>query len=302
MSNSALDLGETLDLGGLTGPVLVFGGPYSNLQATLAMKRVAQSRGILANRVICTGDVVAYCAQPEETVATIRAWGIHVVQGNCEQSIGESLDDCGCGFEEGSACSILSDSWYQFTQANVSDDSRQWMASLPTELRFSFLGRQFCCIHGDASKNNHFVFESTSLKAKAEQCTDLNTDTVIGGHCGLPFGQFLDDEVDFEGESAHEGAAVRKVWLNPGVIGMPANDGTATVWYLVLTPSKSGIEVSWHRLDYDYETTQSQMQGADLPSAYTDALANGLWPSEDVLPQAERSQRGEPISLAPIII
>ena len=43
-----------LELGILTRPVLVFGGPYSNLQATLAIKAEAMRQGIgsvLANQV-----------------------------------------------------------------------------------------------------------------------------------------------------------------------------------------------------------------------------------------------------------
>ena len=284
-----------LDLGQLTEPVLVFGGAYSNLQATLAMRAVAETRGIPAGHVVCTGDVVAYCAQPEETVAAIRAWGIHVVQGNCEQSIGESLDDCGCGFEEGSTCSVLSDSWYRFTQANVSHESRQWMAKLPTEIRFSLVGRRLCCVHADATSNNRFVFESTSRQDKAEQCAELDADVIIGGHCGLPFGQLLSGVTRSGANKTFE-----KAWLNAGVIGMPANDGTASTWYLILEPNDEGIEVSWHRLEYDFLATQNAMQLARLPSAYRDSLASGLWPSEDVLPQLEKAQRGKTLELSPL--
>ena len=41
------------------GPTLVFGGPYSNLQATRAVLAEAARRGIPHQRVVCTGDVVA---------------------------------------------------------------------------------------------------------------------------------------------------------------------------------------------------------------------------------------------------
>ena len=53
-------------------PILVFGGPYSNLRATRALIAEAHRLGIPGDRAICTGDVVAYCAEPEETVAAIR--------------------------------------------------------------------------------------------------------------------------------------------------------------------------------------------------------------------------------------
>ena len=94
------------------GPVLIFGGNYSNLEATVALQREAARLGIRPDNIVCTGDVVAYCADPVATVGAIRDWGIHVIMGNCEESLGWSQDDCGCGFEEGTACEQLSIDWY----------------------------------------------------------------------------------------------------------------------------------------------------------------------------------------------
>jgi hypothetical protein len=56
----------------LEPPVLVFGGPYSNLRALQALRQRADELGIPASHAICTSDVVAYCAEPEETVQVIR--------------------------------------------------------------------------------------------------------------------------------------------------------------------------------------------------------------------------------------
>jgi hypothetical protein len=42
-------------------PILVFGGPYSNLRALQALRRRAHELGIAPSHCICTGDVVAYC-------------------------------------------------------------------------------------------------------------------------------------------------------------------------------------------------------------------------------------------------
>ena len=99
------------DLEQLNGPVLLFGGPYSNLAATEAMQAEAQRLQIPSERIICTGDIIAYCAEPVETLELIRRWGIHVVQGNCEQSLGAGAPDCGCGFDSDSSCISHCDSW-----------------------------------------------------------------------------------------------------------------------------------------------------------------------------------------------
>jgi hypothetical protein len=63
----------------LNGPLLLFGGPYSNLQATRAVLSDAEQRQLPPERIICTGDVVAYGADAKVTVDLVRASGIHVV-------------------------------------------------------------------------------------------------------------------------------------------------------------------------------------------------------------------------------
>ena len=82
-------------------PLMVFGGPYSNLEATRAVLGEAARLEIPADRIICTGDVVAYGADPAATVALVRGSARHVVMGNCEQSIAAGSADCGCGFPVG---------------------------------------------------------------------------------------------------------------------------------------------------------------------------------------------------------
>ncbi len=89
-------------------PVLVFGGCYSNLHATEAMLDAAERLRVPPQRMICTGDVIAYGADPRPPLALIRAAGIVTVMGNCEESLGADAADCGCGFAPGSACDRLS--------------------------------------------------------------------------------------------------------------------------------------------------------------------------------------------------
>ena len=90
-----------VDLLTTTGPVLVFGGPYSNLQATEALFAESRHRGIGADLMICTGDLVAYCADAQGVVDLIRASGVAVVRGNCEEQLASGAEDCGCGFRRG---------------------------------------------------------------------------------------------------------------------------------------------------------------------------------------------------------
>lgn len=277
-----------MNLGHLHGEVLVFGGNYSNLQATQAMQAAAEEHGIPPQRIICTGDVVAYCAQPEETVQAMRDWGTLVVMGNCEESLGFGGDDCGCGFEEGTACAVLSDSWFTYSQRRVSTESKTWMSELPRTIRFQLGNKRFQVVHGGVSSINRFLFASQPDEDFHAELSGLDVDVVIGGHAGIPFARTVE----------------KQTWLNSGVIGMPANEGQADTWYMLLRPDKAtgNVQVHWERLHYDAQSASKAMHERGLANAYADALLSGLWPSMDVLPKTEQTQRGKTINLATLAL
>ena len=272
---------ETKHLGEIDQPVLVFGGPYGNWQATEAVLARADDLGIPPERIVCTGDTVAYCGDAVRTVAALRQSGIHVVMGNCEESLGLERQDCGCGFEEGSDCDLLSVQWFAYSQKILGDDDKIWMSSLPRKLTFGMNGRTLAVIHGGADNLSQFIFRSSSANVKNSDLDNLGVDGVIAGHCGLPFTDTIEN----------------RVWHNAGVIGMPANDGTPRTWYSVLNPTPGGIEINTHSLDYDHEAAAARMFELGLPEAYARTLTDGLWPNMDVLPENERTECGQ--SLAP---
>ncbi|MEP2530611.1 metallophosphoesterase family protein [Shimia sp.] len=262
-----------LDLGVLHGDVLLFGGPYSNLQATEAVLTEAAKRGIPAQRMICTGDVTAYCGQPRETVATIREAGILTVAGNCETQLAAGAMDCGCGFEEGTTCDLLSVGWFAHVDRQVGAQDRQWMATLPTMVVFRHAGRTVAVVHGGATDIARFLWDVSPESEFVEEIAAITArvgpvDMVVAGHCGIPF--------------------VRQVagvtWVNAGVIGMPPHDGSQGTRFAIL--SESGVK--FHVLSYDALKAYAEMQKAGLIRGYDQALLSGYWPSEDVLPPSLR--------------
>ncbi len=280
MENSILDLGT------LAGPVAVFGGPYSNLAATEAMRQQAEALDIPPERVICTGDLVAYCAEPEQTVGLIRDWGIPVVMGNCEESLASGALDCGCGFEQGTRCDLLSVGWYRYASQRISAAGKDWMAGLPRQICFHLNGRSFAVVHGGVGQINRFVFASMDESVFVEEFSHTDAEVVIGGHCGLPFGRPVG----------------QRSWLNAGVIGMPANEGTRDGWWMLLEPEGDAIRCRWQRLDYDAEESARRMVQAGLAGGYADALLSGRWPSLDILPETEKRAQGIRLELADLLI
>ena len=62
---------DTKQLIRVDGPILIFGGPYSNLAATAAVLSEAKRLDIARERTICTGDLTAYCGDPAVTIDLI---------------------------------------------------------------------------------------------------------------------------------------------------------------------------------------------------------------------------------------
>ncbi len=272
----AAEMAASVPLAIADGPVLVFGGCYSNLQATEALLAEADRRGIPPERMICTGDVVAYGADPGPVVALIRAAGIATVMGNCEEQLGAGAEDCGCGFAPGSSCDRLSAAWFAHASAHIDDAARRWMANLPRRIDLILAGRRLAVVHGAPSRINRFVFASTPEADLAAEIIATGTDGVIGGHCGLPFTRIL----------------AAGLWHNAGVIGLPANDGTPRGWFSLLLPDGDGVKIRLLPLTYDHRAAAAAMRRAKLPEDYAETLESGIWPNFDILPPAEQAMSG----------
>lgn len=256
--------------------LLLFGGAYGNLQATRALFEAARRLGIPEERMICTGDVVAYCANPRETADLLRQSRVRVVMGNCEEAIARSAPDCGCGFDPGSTCSALSSEWYPFAASNVDGRTRMWMKSLPPRIDFVVGGLRLAVVHGAQTRINKFVFGSRAGRELIAMIKQTGCDGVVAGHMGIPFTMIA------EGRLCH----------NPGAIGVPANDGTPRGWYSLIKPVPEGMPIRHMPLDYDHGTAAKAMCEVALPSGYAEALESGLWPRCHVLAPDDLERRG----------
>jgi predicted phosphodiesterase len=204
---------------------------------------------------------------------------VHVVMGNCEESLGWRLQDCGCGFAEGSACDRAAAEWYRHADNQLDAADRAWMQGLPRRIDVLVGNRRLAVVHGGIESINAFLFASTPKDEIRRQIALAGCDGVIAGHCGLPFTRIVDG----------------RLWHNPGAIGMPANDGTPRTWFSLIEPLEGGLRIRRMPLEYDFASAAGKMRAAGLPEGYAAALETGLWPGDDVLPPAERARRGAPV-------
>lgn len=262
----------------LAGPIIVFGGPYSNLHALDALLAEAGRLGISPGNMISTGDLVAYCADARGVVDRFRETGMRFIRGNCEDQVAAGAADCGCGFAPGGECDRLSADWFAHAMRELDDERRAFLGAAPERLDVVMNGLRIAVVHGAATQQNRFVFASTPARVKAADLDLLGADAIFAGHSGLPFSQSIDG----------------RLWHNAGALGMPANEGDPRVWYsLVSAGDEPGALVIEHRaLSYDHAGAAQAMARAGLAPEYARTLVDGLWPNCDSLVAAEAAAQG----------
>ena len=272
---------KIINIGNIKGKTLLFGGVYSNLQALEALKKIAEKEGIAPENCICTGDIVGYCAQPEETVQLFKLWGARSIVGNVEIQLRENAENCGCDFKEGSRCDGFSQLWYPFAKSKLSNNSLNYLKTLPNYICFKYANKNVSVLHGSYFNVSEFIFKSTNWSVIKPNFEATKSDVIIAGHCGLPFYNQQKD----------------KIWLNPGVIGMPANNGNPSVWYAILDDIDNNFGFKHKTLDYDYKLASELMQNHLLPKEYSQTIITGIWDNTEILPTEEASLQGLKIKL-----
>lgn len=215
---------------------------------------------------------MAYCANPVETVDLLTD-NCEWIAGNCEKQLADGAGNCGCGFEDGSTCDVLSRGWFPFVDRAISVEQRHRFSLCPDMVVFEHCGLQCAVIHGGFTDVSRVIWPISDADVFAEEIDAIqkdigSVDIVFCGHSGIAFQRKVGDVL----------------WVNAGAIGMPPHDGQTTTQYASL--NSSGVHVE--SLNYDYNAAADEMTKVGLVQGYEKALKTGIWPSEDILPLTMR--------------
>ncbi|MCB1471546.1 MAG: metallophosphoesterase family protein [Rhodobiaceae bacterium] len=274
------------DLGRIDEPVLVFGGVYSNLEAFRALVEQAHRLAIPPQHMVHTGDIIAYGADPQACARMLRDLACPAIKGNVEQQLADGALDCGCGFDEGTGCDLLSARWFDFARRRVDPDLCAWMGRLADHMYFEMAGVSVRVVHGAPRQANRFLYGPEPDQDFAGELDAVAEDFVIAGHSGFPFFRRFGP----------------RGWLNTGALGIPGDDGTPRTWYAVLTPEKTGIRINLHALAYDHASAVAKLRAAGLPEPYAIALEGGPAPNRDTLPAPLQARAGQQLAFEPIML
>ncbi len=253
--------------------IAVFGGVYNNYLALEALVKDAKNRG--AEKLYCLGDLGAFGPNPDKVFPILLENNIEVVQGNYDNSIGNDLSDCQCGYTDPQD-NYFAQISYDYTFANTSREFKAYQKILPNEIRLEFGGKKILLCHGSPRQTNEFLWESTTPNHFLEKLfQNYESDIILTTHTGLHWQRRLSDN---------------NLFANVGVIGRPENDGETHVWYAILTVN-GAVEIEFISLEYDCKSLATEMKEENLPQEFIDTILTGWWTTcLEILPAKERVQ------------
>ncbi len=258
----------------------VFGGLYNNYLALQAAIDDACRAG--AEALYCLGDMGAFGPYPDRVFPLLRDHRVICIQGNYDNSIGNGLADCQCGYTD-PRDNYFAKLSYDYTYANTSMENRRWLRDLPSEHRMEIDGARFLMCHGSPRKTNEFLWESTTSTQFLEKLADdFGADVILATHTGIHWRRELSGGRQF---------------ANVGVLGRPENDGRNVVWYALIRTGRdvagAGIDIQFVPLEYDHQRLAREMRDESLPEEFVTTILTGWWTTcLEVLPSKER-RRGQ---------
>ncbi len=256
----------------MTHRIACFGGIYNNYLALEVALADARRRGVDA--MFCLGDMGAFGPHPDRVFPLLDANGVACVQGNYDDSIGNALDDCQCGYTDPRDNHFAQLS-YDYTLAKTSEANRDFLRGLPAEIRYELGGLQLLLCHGSPRRTNEFLWESTTsthfLNWMAEQ---HQADVTVATHTGIKW---------------HRPLGAGRHFVNVGALGRPENDGTTVVYYTLLQVCGGQFGVEFVPVEYDHHRLAAEMAAEQLPREFIDSILTGWWTTcLEILPAKER--------------
>lgn len=252
--------------------IACLGGIYSNYLALEVALRQIRETGV--DGIYCLGDLGAFGPHPDRVFPLLREAAVESVQGNYDDSIGNSLDDCQCGYTD-PRDNYFAQISYDYTLANTSEENRRYLRELPREIRIQLGPYRVLLCHGSPRKTNEFLWESTTSTHFLDYlATKHDVDVIVATHTGIKW---------------HRRLSGGRHFVNVGVLGRPENDGRTCVWYTLLEVDSGELRVTFVPVHYDFSRLAGEMRSEGLPEEFIETVTTGWWTTcMEILPARER--------------
>lgn len=232
---------------------------HGNAEALDAVLGDMEKRGV--RRGICLGDVVGYGGDPRGCIKRVREAGWQVLAGNHEEGIlyPEVLEF----FSDPAAVSIA------WTDQQLSEEDKKWMADLPHVLR----GEDAEWVHASLADPLDWPYVLGRLDAR-DHFAHQTRRVCFCGHTHIPMVWRNGRRIRARPPSNRRFTLPekRETLINVGSVGQP-RDGNTKASYVIYDPEEHTVQ--FRRIAYDIQTAQKKIRRAGLPAILADRLQAG---------------------------
>lgn len=247
--------------------ILVLSDIHSNLEALEACLAAAPPHDMVVN----LGDIVGYCASPNEVIERSRELGKVFVRGNHDKAASGLMD-----LRDFNPVAALAAEW---TRAQLNEENMAWLRALPQgPVEVDGIDAQF--VHGSPNDEDEYV---VSVRDAVEPIITTKRPLTFFGHTHLQ-GSFVANDVHLDafrpayrtvGQKETVEVPLKKelrYLVNPGSVGQP-RDGDWRAAFAVL--DTEARVVTFCRAPYDLKSAQDRIFAANLPQRLATRLAAG---------------------------
>jgi putative phosphoesterase len=225
---------------------------HANLPALQAA--LARIDELEVDGVYCGGDLVGYGPHPDAVCALIAERAIPTIYGNYDHAIARDLEDCGCAYVTPDDRELGQRS-VDWTLAHTGQASKDFMRSMPFDLRFAVGESSVHLVHGSPRKVNEYLFEDKPARLYERLAAAEAADVLVFGHTHRPWIR------EFGGV----------LFVNCGSVGKP-KDGDPRAAFAVLEAHDDRVCARVERVEYDAASVAREVAAVGLPAELADKL------------------------------
>ena len=215
---------------------------HGNIEALDAVIEVLEQNG--ADLIVCAGDLVAYGANPNSVIKSLKNKGIMSVAGNYDDAV--AWDKAKASRKASSALNEpLKQLALDWTKQVIRPEHKQYLRGLPWQLTYNLKGKHIVVLHAGLNYLDEWLVpeDETALEAMTSK---LGADVVVLAHTHQAFVQQVKDTL----------------FINPGAVGRSLDGNTKASCALL---NLGTLKVKHFRVEYDIKHTVEAIRKSGMP-------------------------------------
>jgi predicted phosphodiesterase len=232
-----------------------------------ALQGVLAASAGLYDEILCCGDLVDYCASPNEICDWAKQECSAVIRGNHDKAC--------CGMDDIDDYNPLAQAAVRWTMSTLTEENFEYLRNLAQGPKW--IDETFQLVHGSPYHEDEYLLNVQEI-IRARQV--MECPLVFFGHTHLPCimhfhedrGMYIPAAQPYEDTTSITLEPGDYYLINPGSVGQPRDRDWRAAFVIY---DKTARTVTMRRVPYDLAGAQERIRSSGLPLTLAERLARG---------------------------